>query len=100
MFSTLDHRGARHLHAFAIRPGIRRELKIPRALEELEDRVLALPSQANLQRMARELAMIPTPDQGPLQEISIQVWATHYSPETLQPQRFLLLGVSVQEFDE
>ena len=98
MFSTLDSRGGRHLHAYAIRPGIRRELVIPYALQEMESRVLALPSDANLRRLARELARIPVPDEGPVREISIQVWATRYSPETLQPHRFLLRGLRVEGF--
>ncbi len=54
MFSTTDDGGNRHLHAFAIRPGIRRELHIPSSLRDRMRRVLILPTEANLRGLADE----------------------------------------------
>ena len=95
MFSTIDGRGNRHLHAFALRPGIRRELTLPRNLRDQVRRVLTLPSEARLQALANTLAELPTPDYGPLQAIEIQIWRTSYDAETLQPSSALLRAIEV-----
>lgn len=89
MFSTLDSRGTRHIHAYAIRPGIRRELEIPSYLAELERKVLTFPSKSNLRKLATELVDIPSPDEGPLEAIQIQVWATNFNSDTLKPSSVL-----------
>src|SRR6185369_10909294 len=52
MFSTADTRGNRHLHAFAIRLGIRRELAIPASFEDRIRRLLACPTDAALRALA------------------------------------------------
>jgi hypothetical protein len=75
----------RHLHIFAIRSGVRRELAIPLSLREKVERVLTLPSDAQLQALAHQLAEGPTPDEGPLEAIELQVWATQFDPDTLAP---------------
>jgi hypothetical protein len=99
MFSTMDGWGNRYLQAFAIRPGIRREVEIPPALEEVTRRVRAFPSAANLRALAAELVNVPTPDAGPLEAIEIQVWSVDYDLVTLAPTGSLLrsLKVSVDE---
>ena len=43
MFSTLDHGSRRHLHAFIVRPGLRREVLPPAALADEVKRALTLP---------------------------------------------------------
>jgi hypothetical protein len=96
MFSSTDTRGNRHLHAFALRPGIRRELGIPRSLETDLQHVLVFPTASALHALAAELAQVPTPDAGPLQAIELQVWATHFAPDSLQPSSELLRAVTVQ----
>ncbi len=95
MFSTTGVRGHRHLHAFAIRPGIRRELEIPRSLRERTRHVLTFPSESALQALAAELVHVPTPDAGPLQAIEIQVWATRFDPDSLEPSSALLRAIEV-----
>ena len=99
MFSTTDGWGARHLHAFALRPGLRRELDLPRELIDPLRRTLALPTEPRLRALAETLATLPTPDQGPLEAIEIQVFARRYDPATLAPSGELLRGVVVR-FDE
>ena len=96
MFSTADTRGTRHVHAYVIRPGIRRELEIPPYLGELERKVLTFPSETNLKKLAAELTDVPTPDEGPLEAIQIQVWATYFDTDTLQPSSILFRHIDVK----
>ena len=95
MFSTTDAGADRHLHVFAIRPGIRRELAIPPALEERARRAATLPTAGNLRSLARSLATLPTPDEGPLKAVEIQVWSTRYRPSDLKPEARLLRHLRV-----
>jgi hypothetical protein len=95
MFSTTDAGPDRHLHAFALRPGIRREIRVPRSLRESELRALTLPTEGNLRRLADRLADEPTPDAGPLEAIVVQVWSTRFDPATLQPEATMLRSVTV-----
>jgi hypothetical protein len=95
MFSTTDAGATRHLHAFAIRPGIQRELRIPEALKEWERRVVTLPSDANLRAFALALADQPTPDHGPATAIRIQVWRTEFDPIGLVPMGRILRSLEV-----
>ena len=96
MFSSTDSRGTRHIHAYAIRPGIRRELEIPSYLAELERKVLTFPSDSILEKLAFELANIPTPDEGPLEAIQIQIWATDFDSKTLEPSSILFRHIDVK----
>lgn len=95
MFSTIDGWGNRHLQAFAIRPGIRRELEIPPTLERLTRRVRAFPSEANLRALAFQLVDEPTPDAGPLEAIEVDVWTVDYDPTNLAPASSLLRSLRV-----
>ena len=96
MFSSTDSRGTRHIHAYAIRPGIRRELEIPSYLAQLERKVLTFPSESNLEKLAVELADVPTPDEGPLEAIEIQIWATYFDRDTLEPYSILFRHINVK----
>jgi hypothetical protein len=96
MFSSTEARGSRHIHAYAIRPGIRRELEIPSYLAKLERKVLTFPSQSNLEKLAFELADVPTPDEGPLEAIQIQIWATYFDSGTLEPSSVLFRHIDVK----
>ncbi len=96
MFASTDSRGTRHIHAYAIRPGVRRELEIPSYLAELERKVLTFPSESNLKKLAFELADLPTPDEGPLEAIQIQIWATDFDNNTLEPSSILYRHIDVK----
>ena len=95
MFSTTDAGGARHLHAFLIRPGVVREVQPPRSLEGLVRRSLAHPTDARLRALARELARVPTPDHGPATGVRVQVWTPRFDPETLAPTGRILGAVEL-----
>ena len=90
MFSTLDHASRRHLHAFVVRPGLRREVVAPPALAEEVARALTLPTEARLRSLALALADTPTPDHGPATGVQIQVWNTRFDPATLTPSSHIL----------
>ncbi len=95
MFSTTDAGGARHLHAFLIRPGVVREVQPPRSLEGLVRRSLAHPTDARLRALARELARIPTPDHGAVTGVRVQVWTPRFDPETLAPSGRILRALEL-----
>jgi hypothetical protein len=90
MFSTLDHGSRRHLHAFILRSGLRREVVPPAALADEINDALTFPTDASLSALARNLAGTPTPDHGAATAVQIQVWHTRFDPETLTPMSLLL----------
>jgi hypothetical protein len=90
MFSTLDHGSRRHLHAFVLRPGLRREVIPPRALADDIRRALTFPTDARLRALATRLAKTPTPDHGPATAVQVQVWNTRFDRETLIPANHIL----------
>ncbi len=90
MFSTLDHRSRRHVHAFVLRPGLRREVALPATLRRDLLRALTLPTESRLRRIAVALAETPTPDHGPATAVQVQVWSTRFDPETLTPSGHIL----------
>ena len=94
MFSTSDAGGARHLHAYMLRPGLRRELEPPVALEQEVARAVTLPSEARLAALAEKLAELSTPDEGPPTGLELQVWRHHFDPHTLAPS-----GRQVRRFE-
>ena len=90
MFSTLDHGSRRHLHAFIVRPGLRREIRPPSELRRTVSRALTLPTESRLRSVAIALAETPTPDHGPPTAVQVQVWSTRFEPATLTPSSRIL----------
>jgi hypothetical protein len=90
MFSSTDAPGNRHLHVFVQNEGIRRDVVIPRHLDDLALRATSLPTKDRLHDFATELALIES--QGPIvwDEIEIQVWAVDYASGSLVPVGRLL----------
>ena len=89
MFSTTDSPTRRHLHAVALRPGVRQEIEVPEWLAFEVRRALGLPSAGHLQALARELAAIEVergdPDAAPLEAIAISVYRVRFDRDTLAP---------------
>jgi hypothetical protein len=90
MFSSLDHGSRRHLHAFVVRPGLRREVAPSRELEKDVTRALTFPSDARLRGIAAALAETPTPDHGKPSAVQVQVWRTRFDPQTFAPSSTIL----------
>jgi hypothetical protein len=95
MFSTTDAAGTRHLHAFALRPGLRREIPPDRLPRDAVARALALPSPGNLERLAAAVTEVPTRDHGVPESVEIQVWRTRYDPNDRTPESRLLRGLTL-----
>jgi hypothetical protein len=93
MFSSFDGWSHRHLRAYAVRPGVRRELVVPERLYPEVTAALALPTDAYLERVAEELVDEPTPDEGALEMIVVQVFRPRLDPVTLQPSGELVHGI-------
>ena len=93
MFASTDAGATRHLHAFLLRPGLRREVEPPQSAADRVRRTLTLPSESNLRSLAAALADVPTPDHGPVSAVEIQIWHTRFDPETLAPAGRILRGI-------
>ena len=89
MFSSTDSPTRRHLHAVALRRGMRQEIEIPERLEVEVRRTLGLPNTAHLQALARKLAALEIelgdPDAAPLEAIAISVYRVRFDRDTLAP---------------
>jgi hypothetical protein len=96
MFSTTDGWGTRHLHAVALSPAFRTTLDVPKALTEDAKRALALPSEARLRALARQLAERAPRDLEAPESIRIDVFARRHDPETLAPRGELLRSVELR----
>jgi hypothetical protein len=84
MFSTTDGWGRRIARAEAVRPGLRRELDLRPELGRTLLRALALPDERGLRALAERLAAEPSPDEGPLQAIELQVLGLRFERDTLR----------------
>src|SRR5215475_5037614 len=74
MFATTDGWATRHLHVSTVHQGVRRKLSIPVTLRKEVERALTLPSDANLQSIAREIIDNSTSDERPFSALELQVW--------------------------
>jgi hypothetical protein len=93
MFSSQDAGGKRHLHVFALHPGVRRELALPEELRDEISRALALPSAARLEALADRLTVEDDADFGRVEALELQVFGTRFDPTTLEPSGVLLRGI-------
>lgn len=89
MFATTDAPTRRHLHAVALRAGMRQEIDIPRRLGREVRAAVGLPSERRLTAIARELEAALREDgdtrAAPLEEIAVTVFRVHYDRDTLAP---------------
>jgi hypothetical protein len=97
MFSTLDSWSQRHLRAWVVREGVRRQVEIPRELRDDVDRAVALPQESRLRRLAERFAALPSPDEGALEAVEVQVFRLRVDAETLQPSGELVRGYTLRE---
>jgi hypothetical protein len=95
MFSTNDSRGARHLHAYGLSPGLRIELAVPIELAERVQAAVTLPSDARLRALARDLAPYAESDFESPESIRLEIFATRWDAATLAPAGVLLGALEV-----
>ncbi len=95
MFSTTDGRFARHVHVYGLSPGLRVELEIPVGLDERAWAAAALPEDARLRALARDLAPYAESDFESPDSILVEVFATRWDAATLAPAGVLLRSVEV-----
>ena len=93
MFSTLDVGDSRHFHLYAVTPSRERELVIPEALEDLEERSLALPTPARLRRLGQAMAALDATGGWP---VRVELWQTRYDPMSMQPASHILREIWVE----
>lgn len=89
MFSTTDAPSRRHLHAVALREGLREELELPEVLRLSVRKAKSFPSERRLRALARELEAhlreTGDPHAAPLEAITITVYRVRFDRETLAP---------------
>ena len=85
MFSSTDSPGHRHLHAFVTNEGIRREVALPRDLEDAVLRSTTLPTRRRLGVLAAKLAQRESGGAILWDAIELQVWTVKYHPGSLMP---------------
>lgn len=95
MFSTPDAPRRRHVHAYSVSPGVRREIVVPDYLRDRALRAAALPTDAYMTRLADELARIPSPEHGTARSIIIQIWKTEYDTAALIPSGSIIESLEV-----
>jgi hypothetical protein len=95
MFSTTDGRFSRHLHAYGLSPGLRIELELPIELEARVQAAVALPSEARLRALARDLAPYAESEFESPASIRLEVFATRWDAATLSPTGMLLVALEV-----
>jgi hypothetical protein len=87
MFATSP---TRHSHVFVIEPGGEQEVDLPEDLEDLEDRLRALPSDDRFREFARELTEALRAEHPDQTAVRVEVWSTHYDVEDLTPEALLI----------
>jgi hypothetical protein len=95
MFASSDVRGSRHLHAFALHAGVRREVLVPEDARERAWRTLSFPSKHALERLGQRLGAERDPVWGRPDAVEVQVWATRFERGSLAPSAYLLRALEV-----
>lgn len=89
MFSTTDAGGSRHLHAYSVTSGIRRELDSDPKLKKDLELLLTFPADYKILKFTDKLEKINIPEEGQ-KTLNIQIWKRSFNPETLEPSTVLL----------
>ena len=90
MFSTLDERPFRHVRMFVRAPERSEELAVPPSLEELAASAEILPSDLQLERLARAVVAREHRRGQPADEVRIDVWRVEFAAGSLAPRDHLL----------
>jgi hypothetical protein len=83
MFATSDHAGQRTLRIVVNAPERSEEIAISPSLQDAAARVVALPGQRQLERLARLVAAREQRHGRPVETVRIECWQTDHDPQTL-----------------
>ena len=90
MFSTLDERPFRYVRMFVRAPERSEELAVPPSLEELAASAEILPSDLQLERLARAVLAREQRRGQPAAEVRLEVWRVEFAAGSLAPRDHLL----------
>ena len=90
MFSTLDERPFRYVRMFVRGPERSEELAVPPSLEDLAASAEILPSDRQLERLARAVVAREHRRGQPADQVRIDVWRVEFAPGSLAPRDHLL----------
>lgn len=90
MFSTLDARPFRYLRVHLRAPERAEELTIPASLEDAAASAEVLPTDAQLDRLARRIVQRERSRGRPVAEVRIEVWREEFARGSLAPATRLM----------
>ena len=90
MFSTLDARPFRYLRVYVTAPERSEELAIPASLEDVAASAEVLPTDGQLERLARRMVERERSKGRPVARVRVEVWREEFSPDSLAPATHLL----------
>lgn len=86
MFASNDGGWARHAHVFVVRGATRERIDVPALLEDAEERMLALPTEARLEEFADRVSRLVRSEHPEHTAIAIEVFRTEFDPDDLTPR--------------
>jgi hypothetical protein len=90
MFATLDARPFRYVRIYVTAPERSEELAIPASLEDSVAAAEILPTDAQLERLARRVVERDRSKGRPVARVRIEVWREEFAPDSLAPMTRLL----------
>ena len=91
MFSTTRGGPHRHVHVYLSSDAGEERIDTPDSLEDLEERVRVLPTTSRMRQFAREISAAHSH-----RLVRIEVWGTHFDPETLTPNVELIRQINAR----
>ena len=85
MFSTNDAGWTRHTHLFVEEGGLETEVDLPEHLDDLEERLRVLPSDARLEDFARQLSAAMGQQHPGLTAVRVELWRRSFDADELRP---------------
>ena len=85
MFATLDARPFRYLRVYVTAPERSEELAMPRSLEDAAASAEILPTDRQLERLARRIVERERSKGRPVGLVRIEVWREEFTPDSLSP---------------
>lgn len=92
MFASLDGRPHRYVRIFVNAPQRSEELAVPPSLEDLAASVEVLPSDAQLERLARAVVARERRRGRPVDDVRLDVWRAEFASGSLAPRDRLVRG--------